>query len=209
MADSDAAEWLRVRARIEDEMSNDQIVVGVIGHRIIVGVDKIDAGVDEALGRIQTASPGRALTVLSSLAEGADRIVAEAVLRLPGSQIIVVLPLDPEDYVADFGPEGSPSRIHFRSLLARAARVVSFPSAGTREAAYEQAGFYVVDHCDTLIAIWDGEDAQGRGGTGEMVARARAQGKPIAIVRTGNRKPGTTEPTTLGEEQGRVIWERF
>jgi len=65
----------------------------------------------------------------------------------------------------------------------------------------------VVDNCDVLIAVWDGEGAQGQGGTGEIVARARSQGKPVVIVRAGNRKPGTLEPTTLGDEQGRVIVE--
>jgi hypothetical protein len=34
-----------------------------------------------------------------------------------------------------------------------------------REAAYEAAGRYVVDHCDLLIAVWDRKPAQGRGGT--------------------------------------------
>jgi hypothetical protein len=65
----------------------------------------------------------------------------------------------------------------------------------------------VVDNCDVFVAVWDGEGAQGQGGTGEIVERARSQGKPVVIVRAGNRKPGTSEPTTLGDEQGRVILE--
>jgi hypothetical protein len=32
---------------------------------------------------------------------------------------------------------------------------------------------------------------------------------PIARVHAGNRRPGTMEPTSLGEEQGRVTFERF
>jgi hypothetical protein len=67
----------------------------------------------------------------------------------------------------------------------------------------------VVDNCDVLIAVWDGEGAEGQGGTGEVVARARSQGKPVVIVRAGNSRPGTLEPTTLGTEQGAVIAEGF
>ena len=61
--------------------------------------------------------------------------------------------------------------------------------------------------CDVLLAVWDGQEAQGLGGTGEIVARARGLGKPVVIVRAGNRLPGTEDPTTLGEEQGRVMLE--
>ena len=91
----------------------------------------------------------------------------------------------------------------------RAAEVVVVPAAPTREAGYEQAGRYVLDHSDVLLAVWDGQGAQGQGGTGEIVARARQQGKPVVIVRAGNRKPGTQEPTTPGPEQGKVLVERL
>ncbi len=38
---------------------------------------------------------------------------------------------------------------------------------------------------------------------------AGAMGKPIVIVRAGNRIPGTRVATSLGEEQGRVLVERL
>jgi hypothetical protein len=62
---------------------------------------------------------------------------------------------------------------------------------------------------DALVVIWDGNEVQGPGGTGEVVAKARAGDKPIAWVHAGNRSPGTAEPTTLGEEQGRVTFENM
>ena len=60
-----------------------------------------------------------------------------------------------------------------------------------------------------LIALWDGQAAQGQGGTGEIVAEARQLALPIAWVHCGNRKPGTQEPLSLGAEQGLVTFERF
>ena len=45
-----------------------------------------------------------------------------------------------------------------------------------------QVGQYVVDHCDVLIAVWDGQPARGRGGTAEIVQYAQEQNRPIIRV---------------------------
>ena len=48
----------------------------------------------------------------------------------------------------------------------------------------------MVDRCDALIALWDGEDPRGQGGTAEIVAYAQENGVPIAWVNTqGNPEP--------------------
>ena len=181
--------------------------VGVTGHRVLSEVDKIIAGVQEALRRIERDFAEGPLTVLSPCAEGADRIVAQQVLARPGSRLIVPLPLPRDQYMRDF--TSAESRDEFCQLLARADEVIELRPAGTRNEAYEAAGLYVLDHCDVLVAIWDGQGAQGQGGTAEIIARARERGLPIAWVRAGNRKPGTTEPTSLGAEQGAVTFENF
>ena len=115
--------------------------------------------------------------------------------------------MSPDDYAADFGT--AESKKEFFELLAWADAVIELPPAGSREAAYEAAGLYILEHSEILIAIWDGEASQGRGGTGAMVALARKRDMPIAWVRAGNRKPGTLEPTTLGEDQGRLTFENL
>jgi hypothetical protein len=179
------------------------VTVGVTGHRILAEVDRIAAGIREAFGRIEAAHPGRPIVLLSPLAEGADRLAAHAVLEREGGRLIAPLPLAEDDFLQDFAtPE---SKAEFRSLLERAEQVIVLPPAETRNASYGAGGNYVVDRSEVLLAIWDGQGAQGQGGTGEVVARARVQGKPVVIVRAGNRSPGTQEPTSLGPEQGRVI----
>lgn len=183
------------------------IRIGVTGHRILEEVDKIEAGVKEALRRIEEAFPGKPLTVLSALAEGADRIVARLVLERPGARLIAPLPLAKSDYLADFkSPE---SRAEFLSLLDRAEQVIEMDSAATRDQAYENVGHYVVQHSDVLIAVWDGRNAQGRGGTGAIVDRARERGLAIAWVHAGNRDPQSNQSTSLGSEQGQVTFERL
>jgi len=87
--------------------------------------------------------------------------------------------------------------------------VIELAPHETREASYEAVGLYVLDHCDVLVAVLDGQGAQGQGGTGHIVAEARMRGLPLVWVHAGNRRPGTVEPTTLGEDQGSLTIERL
>ena len=183
------------------------ITIGVTGHRFLVEVDKITTGIDRVLDHIEKSFGDSSFQVISALAEGADRLVVQRVLRRKGAQLVVPLPLPQADYLVDFKtPE---SKLEFLALLAQAEEVLSLPPAPTREESYVSAGHYLLDHCQVLIAIWDGQDTQRVGGTGEIAAKARQIGLPLAWVMTGNRIPGTEEPTTLGDEQGRVIYENF
>ncbi|MEK6409099.1 MAG: hypothetical protein AABN34_19420 [Acidobacteriota bacterium] len=183
------------------------IRIGVTGHRILAEPDKIEAGVEQAIRRIEQAFPGERLTIISALAEGADRIASRRVLARKGAGLIVPLPLPKSDYLNDFKSETS--RAEFLSLLQRADQIEEMSSAATREEAYEAAGEYVLNNADVLITVWDGQNAQGEGGTGEIVARARDRGLAIAWVHAGNREPGTDQPTTLGDEQGSVTFENI
>lgn len=183
------------------------IRIGVTGHRFLADLKKIDAGVEAALRQIEQKFPGEAMTVVSALAEGADRIVARHALARTGARLIVPLPLTESDYISDFDSEES--RAEFLSLLHRAAHVEQMPSTASRDRAYEAAGEYVLANSDVLIAIWDGAKAQGRGGTGAIVARARERGLTIAWVHAGNREPETNRPTSLGSEQGLVTFENM
>jgi len=98
----------------------------------------------------------------------------------------VVLPMASGDYCEDF--PSAESLAEYQSLLDRAAVVKELEPQTERNASYEAAGRYVVDHCDTLIAVWDGQPARGRGGTGEIVAYARDQGRPMYWI--DSRDPG-------------------
>ena len=94
-------------------------------------------------------------------------------------------------------------------MLKRAAEVLEVAPQAGRDGAYEAAGRAVLDRSDALIAVWDGREAQGRGGTGGVVAEARRRGLPVAWIRAGNRRPEALEPVSLGARQGAVTFERF
>lgn len=51
----------------------------------------------------------------------------------------------------------------------------------TRDA-YLAASEYVLGRVDAMLAVWDGQPADGRGGTGDVVQRAQALGIPATVV---------------------------
>ncbi len=157
-----------------------QLVIGVTGHRTLADEDRVAAKIDAVLAEITREASGQGLVVLSPLAEGADRLVAARALALPGATLEAVLPLDEAEYEADFATEAS--RAEFRSLLSRAKIVHRLPRAPNREEAYAAAGRFVVDHCDVLVAIWDGQPANGPGGTANVVAYARSRARRLLII---------------------------
>ena len=129
---------------------------------------------------------GPALSTISALAEGSDRIVAEASLDR-GLPLNVILPFWRGDYRNDF--ESEASRKTFDSLLARANAV--FELDGNRDAAeraYEAAGLLMLANADIVIAIWDQLPADGIGGTAKIVEHAVAEGVPIILI--DPRAPG-------------------
>jgi hypothetical protein len=120
------------------------------------------------------------LAIVSSLAEGSDRIVADAGLAA-GFELEVILPFGRAEYAVDF--ETLASRARFEHLLARASTVFEPPGdADERPTAYEAAGLLMLAKIDLLIAIWDGERAAGIGGTAQIVGHAMADGIPIMRI---------------------------
>lgn len=183
------------------------ITIGIAGHRYLAEVDKLTTGINEALATIEMVFGDPTFRVISSLAEGADRLAAKRILRRPGAQLVVPLPVSQEDYLSDF--KSTESITEFQALLSQADQVFTLPPSPTREDAFAAVGTYILEHSDVILVLWDGQEAQGIGGTGEIAGTARLIGKPMAWIKAGNRVPGTEKPTTLGEDQGKVIYENF
>lgn len=160
--------------------------IAITGHRHFDDPATLQVAAREAWQQLLDLLPEHpeteiALVLVSSLAEGADRLVAEKLLKtVPRSRLEVVLPMPAAEYARDFHHEQS--RKEFRQLLRRASQVREAPPHATREDAYEWAGRYAVDRCDALIAVWDGEPSRGQGGTAEIVQYARERTVPLAWV---------------------------
>lgn len=158
--------------------------IGVTGHRTVANEEEVAGALDEALTRLIRRAEARSssrvtVTVVSALAEGADRLVVDRVLARPGSRLEAVLPLPPDEYVGDFD---AGSRAVFCRLLAAAAVTSLAPPSASRDVAYQTAGDLMLDRSDVLIAIWDGQPPRGLGGTATVVAGAQTRGLPVIWI---------------------------
>ena len=122
--------------------------------------------------------------VISSLAEGADRLVAEAGLAA-GFTLDAVLPFHRDEYARDFKTEDSQTA--YGTLMQRAASVFELDgNPADRPRAYETAGLIMLANIDLLITIWDGNAAAGVGGTAQIISRAVSNGIPIIWIEPAN-----------------------
>ena len=156
------------------------LVVAVTGHRDLVPAEipRIRRIVREFLEKLRSENPNRIVAVMSPLAEGADRLVAEEALAL-GLSLTVPLPMPKELYVEDFVTPAS--RAEFERLCAQALDVFELPmtpgntassvrgSAANRARQYAQCGVFLCAHCHVLLALWDGKPSHRLGGTGQVV----------------------------------------
>jgi hypothetical protein len=193
-----------------------ELRIGVTGHRTLADPAAVGRSVRRVLDHIAaTLSTSNqaplAWTVISPLARGADRIVAEAVLERPGARLQVVTPLPIDEYRRDFAtPE---DLAEFQALLARAssvhelaprARVSDATADDDRNHAYFRAGECVVDGCEILICVWNGQPAAGTGGTADVVKYARQRGRMVVWVDSNHPEagPGTLPATAKALSPG-------
>ena len=156
------------------------LVIAVTGHRDLVAaeVPAIRQKVDALLQDLARRYPDRRVSVMSSLAEGADQLVAEVALERR-IRLIVTLPMRKDLYLRDF--ETAEARARFESLCARAAEIYELPLAKgntiesvstpgyARSREYAQVGVFLCAHCHILLALWDGKIGTKLGGTGQVV----------------------------------------
>lgn len=167
------------------------ITIGVTGH-INIHPDDAPRAKQEFIALLEAIHrrfPHSPLRLLTSLAEGSDRLAAHAFLefreklsrRSPAlatdSELIAVLPLPRRLFEDDF-----PTSVEeFRTLLATASDVLTLPvnrglnleqvsqQGPARDTQYASTSRYVSTHCNLLVALWDAVDPQRIGGTADTV----------------------------------------
>lgn len=147
------------------------ITLGITGHRDIHPdvFNHISAQLKAVLKHIKQQYPDSPLILISPLAEGADQLAAEIACELQ-IDLYAVLPMPEEEYKKDF--DKTDVTKNFNELLAKAAHcrtLTEFDPKTQRELCYANVGKWVVDQCDVLIALWDGNLNELTGGTGEIV----------------------------------------
>lgn len=149
--------------------------IGCTGHQTLSPFTR--RNVATAIATILTEQTDDTLVGLSSLAEGADQVFAFAVLAA-GGELHAVIPS--EGYEQTFTTRRA--RSTYKSLLALASEVTRLSNAEPNEDAFLAAGHHVVEQCELLIAVWDGQGAAGKGGTGDVVDYASNRAISIEIV---------------------------
>ena len=156
------------------------LIIGITGHRDlpVEDIPILRQAIESIFLELRQKYSSTPLCLISSLAEGADCLVAEVALAMQIS-LIVALPFPQSVYEMDF--ETDTVKDVFRKLLSSATQVYEVPLAegltassvavyGTdRNQQYLAAGKFVVSHSQILLALWDGVFNMKTGGTGEIV----------------------------------------
>jgi len=190
--------------------------VGITGHRAHVLSDaivaKLETRIDRCFERLMAAAqaigsdPHSAfsdapplLRLHTALATGADQLAATAAKKRD-YQVRALLPFPVDEYRRDFSD--SSEHREFCEHLEAADSYFALP--GTREAenhAYVMVGKAVIAAADVLIAVWDGKEGNGPGGTAHVVDLALRGGVPVLHVPVDreNESLGKTRLLTGGD----------
>lgn len=152
-------------------------VVGFSGHRQLSDPASAARAITAALSTLRQEIPGEWIG-LSSVATGSDQLFVQQVLDL-GLSWHAILPLPAREFRQDFSLS---EWQEVERLLTRADHVLAINQSGSREDGYLDCGTETVNGADVLIALWDGEAARGKGGTGDVVEYAQSINKPTLIV---------------------------
>jgi len=162
-----------------------EITLGITGHRKILNESRVIKTLNEALE--QLAENYKLASIVSPLAEGADRLVAKILMDHYNAKLMSPLPFEVNAYKNDFTEE---SKKEFETLLIQSSDIFEVASLEetSRNDCYMKVGQVVVDRSDVLLALWDGKEAGGAGGTGDVVAYAKEKGKPVLHMNTESLK---------------------
>jgi hypothetical protein len=160
------------------------------------------------VGVVRSAAPAATALgyrIVSPLAEGADRIAADLVLNCDTRlshrtrELVVPLPFGLDYYRGRDGQPGSDcsspqsqaefDRLQSAALWTRPLHPHGPADQAQRNAWYRDVGKYVVEHCDLLFALWDGQDTAQDAGTAAIVRLALKRGTPVIWIPVTRQTP--------------------
>ncbi|MDE6200326.1 MAG: hypothetical protein K2M47_00390 [Clostridiales bacterium] len=159
-------------------------ILGCTGHIDLSRIKNFDerAVRDDVRSYIADLCKAYAVELYSGLAFGADSLFAEEALSC-GAKLHVVLPCAAEEFAAE-QPDGGAL---FNKLIKRADSIVIAENKANR---YVGVSKRVIDSCDELLALWNGQElpltdergnAINRGGTYHTILLAEQAGKTVKI----------------------------
>lgn len=171
--------------------------------------ERVRSDLNGTFAKLEEQHPGRRLVLMSGLAEGADRLAAFVALGR-GWKLRATLAFHRSRFEEDFPNAAAVGE--FRSLL-KAADKIDEPQRGAHlglaaEDGYDSVARSLLSRADVVVAVWDGADSRGKGGTVEVIEAARKAGIPVVwISATKPHKPkwlGARPKHPRGERRRRM-----
>lgn len=153
------------------------MIVAFTGHR----PSKLIGRVSEVSGAIHAfLLETRPDEVISGMAEGVDQIAAAwcRILRIPW-RAAVPFPGQESRWTER-------ARENYHKLILDARDIVLVDEE-YHPWSFQKRNEYMVDHCDLLVAVWDGSD----GGTGNCIRYARRVGREVKFLKWGGQDDGS------------------
>jgi hypothetical protein len=150
------------------------MVVGITGHQDIPPAAR--KFIEHRITDLFRSMPGKWVGV-SSLASGADQLFAKIALRM-GAELYAVIPC--ANYESTFADKRALNL--YQRLFQQAGKVEVLNYKAPSQSAFLHAGHRVVDLCQVVVAVWDGLNARGKGGTADIVRYAQKRAKEIVVV---------------------------
>lgn len=136
------------------------------------------------------------LRLHTPLASGADQLAAKSAHAV-GYQVSALLPFRPEEYRNDF--EEGPELDEFEGALDAAHDIVALPGVRSDPIeAYVHVGKALIDAADIMVAIWDGGEGNGPGGTAHVVELALESSVPVIHIAIDREEESVTTRLLVG-----------
>lgn len=166
--------------------------IGISGHRDLLPsqMEIHFSMLKDHLLKLKRDQKETELLILTSLAEGADRLIAQVALSLDISYD-VILPMPESLYMQDFSHKSQEEFLYYLRH-AHAKDTIQFYAANTysliskpsiyRDFQYRQVGRHIVDMADEMIIMTNGIENGKMGGTNDIASYAQSCDKIINTI---------------------------
>lgn len=197
------------------------LTIGIAGHTSLDPrqTDRLEQAVNEAINNIEQQFDQHYLTIYSTLAAGAERLIVRQLLKREAARLIAILPLPREEYLEEFAATGNccpdDPGVELRKemqywLEHKAIEIIEMPPSATRQAAFTKAGNYIAEYSDILIVLWDGNQEGGSPLTVQILEKADKLHKPICHIWAENFGGETeqAQPQNI-DKCGEIVYRNF
>jgi hypothetical protein len=146
------------------------MIAGITGHRELESINWIRTKIQEIIIEMKI------IYGYTCLASGADQLFAEMLIHNNIKYTAVIPCINYEATFKDSSLED------FRLSKSKASEIIELKYNKPSEKAFNEAGKMVVDNSKIMIAIWNGDEAKGFGGTADIVDYAIQLNKKIIHI---------------------------